>query len=84
MTSALNFSPKPEGKSHLGDVGVNSKIILRRMLRRQGVRFWTGFTLQLEAAWLSYHIIKRHHTSEGHGLNLRFILVNIMSNDGLR
>ena len=33
---------KPEGKSHLGDPGVEGRIILRWIFRKCYVRVWTG------------------------------------------
>jgi len=33
---------KPEGKSHLGDPGVDVRIILRWIFRKWGVGVWTG------------------------------------------
>jgi hypothetical protein len=32
-----------KGTGHLGELGVNSKIILKFMLMKQGVRVWTIF-----------------------------------------
>ena len=33
---------KPEGKSHLGDPGVDGRIIFRWIFRKWGVAVWTG------------------------------------------
>ena len=33
---------KPEGKNHLGDPGIDGKIILRWILRKYDVVVWTG------------------------------------------
>jgi len=33
---------KPEGKNHLGDPGVDRRIILRWIFRKWDVRVWTG------------------------------------------
>jgi hypothetical protein len=33
---------KPEGRDHLGDTGVDGRIILRWILRKWDVRVWTG------------------------------------------
>jgi len=33
---------KPEGKSHLGDPGVDGRIIFRWIFRKWGVEVWTG------------------------------------------
>jgi len=33
---------KPEGKNHLGDPGVDGRIILRCIFRKLDVREWTG------------------------------------------
>ena len=33
---------KPEGKNHLGDPGVDGRIILRWIFRKWDVRIWTG------------------------------------------
>jgi len=35
-------SGKPGGKSHLGDPGVDGRIILRLIFRKWGVGVWTG------------------------------------------
>ena len=48
---------KPEGKSHLGDPGVDGRIILRWIFRKWNVRVWT------ESSWL------RIGTGGGHFLN---------------
>jgi hypothetical protein len=32
-----------KGREHLGDVGINGKIILKNILKKYGVRMWTGF-----------------------------------------
>jgi hypothetical protein len=33
---------KPEGKNHLGDQGVDRRIIFRRIFRKWDVGVWTG------------------------------------------
>jgi len=33
---------KPDGKNHLGDPGVDGRIILRWIFRKWGVGVWTG------------------------------------------
>jgi len=33
---------KPEGKNHWGDLGVDGRIILKRISRRWDVGIWTG------------------------------------------
>jgi hypothetical protein len=35
---------KPEGKSHLGDPGLDGRIILRRIFRKCVVGAWTGLS----------------------------------------
>ena len=35
---------KPEGKNHLGDPGVDGKIILRWIFRKWDVGVWTGWS----------------------------------------
>ena len=37
---------KPEGKNHLGDPGVDGKIILRWIFRKWDVEVWTGLMWQ--------------------------------------
>jgi hypothetical protein len=32
-----------KGRDHLGDLGVDGKIILKRILGKQDVRMWTAF-----------------------------------------
>jgi hypothetical protein len=32
---------KPEGKRPLGELGINGRIILKRILRKQGGKLWT-------------------------------------------
>jgi hypothetical protein len=38
----INFGAKPEGKTHTGDLGVDGQIILKWVLKKQGVKVWTG------------------------------------------
>jgi hypothetical protein len=37
----------PKGRDYLIDLGVDGKIVLKRFLKKQGMRLWTGFM------WLS-------------------------------
>jgi len=32
---------KPEGKNHLGDTGVDGRMILRRILKKRDIGVWT-------------------------------------------
>jgi hypothetical protein len=41
------WSENLNGKDHLGDLGIYGKIIIKWILRKYGVRVWTGFM------WLS-------------------------------
>jgi hypothetical protein len=36
------WSENLQGKGHLGDLGVNRRIVLTLMLKKQGRRAWTG------------------------------------------
>jgi len=38
---------KPKGKNHVGDPGVDGKIILRWIFKKRDVRVWTG------SSWLT-------------------------------
>jgi hypothetical protein len=38
-----NFTGKREGKRSLWRSGVGRRIILKRILNKQGMRIWTGF-----------------------------------------
>jgi hypothetical protein len=37
------FVEEPEGKDHLGDIGLDGVILLKWILKKQGRRLWTGF-----------------------------------------
>jgi hypothetical protein len=32
-----------EGRNHLGDLSIDERIILKWILKKQGMRMWTGF-----------------------------------------
>jgi len=34
---------KPKGKNHLGDIGIDGRIILEWIFENQGRKLWTGF-----------------------------------------
>ena len=46
-------SAKPEGKNHLGDTGVDGKILLKCILNKQG-RGWLIFLVQNRDTWRDY------------------------------
>jgi len=45
---------KPEERNHLRDLGVDGKVILRRLFRKWDVRVWTG------SSWLRIGTGDRH------------------------